>query len=76
MVKPLSEHSVAVLAFVKAHPGVKAHVIAAELCIKTKDLMVVLTILQGRGLIEGKLYVKFDKGKHTDDSTLRYYANI
>jgi DNA-binding MarR family transcriptional regulator len=76
MVKPLSEHSIAVLEFIKAHPGVQAQVIAAELNIKAKDLMIALTILQGRGLIEGKLDLKFDKRKHSDDSAVRFYAEI
>jgi len=76
MVKPLSEHGRLVLEFIEAHPGVQAQFIKAELDIKTKDLMIALTVLQGRKLIEGKLDLKFDKRKLADNSAIRWYPNI
>ena len=76
MVRPLSEHARLILELIKAHPGVQAKYITAELAIKEKDLMIALTILQGRGLIEGKLNVKFNKRKHTAESAIRFYPKI
>jgi hypothetical protein len=76
MVRPLSEHARLILEFVKAHPGVQQQFIEAELNIKVEEFAIALAVLQGRGLIEGKLDLKFDKSKHAGDNAIRFYPKI
>ena len=75
-VRSLSEDARLSLEFVKAHPGVQARYVAAQLNIPGEDVMIALTILQGRELIEARLDLKYDKRKHADDSAIRFYAKI
>jgi hypothetical protein len=76
MVRPLSEHARLILEFVKLHPGVQQQYIEAELNIKVEEFAIALAVLQSRGLIEGKLDLKFDKSKHVDDNGIRFYPKI
>jgi predicted transcriptional regulator len=76
MVNPLSEHARLILEFVKSHPGVQQQFIEAELNIKVEEFAIALAVLQSRGLIEGKLDVKFGKSKHDDDNGIRFYPKI
>jgi predicted transcriptional regulator len=76
MATPLSEQSRVVLEFIKAHPGVQAKFITAELNMSTKGLMIALTILQGRKLVESRAEHRFNKRKHVDDNAIRFFAMI
>lgn len=76
MVNPLSEHARLILEFVKSHPGVQQQFIEAELNIKVEEFAIALAVLQSRGLIEGKLDVKFGKSKPDDDNGIRFYPKI
>lgn len=69
MVSPLSEHARLILEFVKAHPGIQAEYIEAELNISVEHFAIALAVLQSRGLIEGKLDLKFK-------NAIRFYPKI
>ena len=76
MVRPLSEHARLILEFVKAHPGIQATYIKAELNMRVEDFAIALAVLQSKGLIEGKLDLKFDKSRQAGDNTIRFYPKI
>ena len=76
MGKPLSDHARTILEFVKAHPGVQAQFIAAELQIGWTVLATEMLLLQENGLVEGRRDPNPDSPLHPLDNPTRFYPKI